>query len=203
MITCLGLPFTIQAEQTILVVGDSLSSAYGIEPNQGWVTLLARRLEEHHLPYQVVNISTGGDTTSNGVEKLPKALSQYQPKLVIIALGSNDGLRGLPTQLLHKNLMTLINLTHKHQARVLLIGFMLPLNYGPQYRSQFETVYQNLTDKYHLIKVPFLLERIALIPQYMQADGLHPNALAQPIILENVWPYLLRVLGDLKLKSKK
>lgn len=178
----------------MLIVGDSLSSAYGIDPAVGWVTLLSKRLEEQHFHYAIINISMGGDTTSQGVEKLPAALKEYQPEIVIIALGANDGLRGLPASLIEKNLNTLITFSQTYHAKILLVGLLIPINYGPVYRSQFEQVYKTLTKKYHLIEVPFLLKDVALDPQLMQTDGLHPNTAGQPIILENLWPYLEKLL---------
>jgi len=175
-------------------VGDSLSAAQGIDPTQGWVTLLAKRLADEQFPYQVVNISMGGDTTSNGIDKLPAALQHYHPAVVILALGANDGLRGLPATLIQKNLSTLVELAERSQAKILLVGLLIPLNYGPDYRQQFEEAYQKVIRHYHLIHVPFLLKNIALNPNLMQADGLHPTATAQPIILENVWPFLMKMI---------
>lgn len=181
---------------TILVVGDSLSAAYGIAINQGWVALLGERLKQQQMLYQIVNISMSGDTTSQGLAKLPSALRQYKPTVVIIALGANDGLRGLPVSLIQQNLNQLVLLATQHQAKVLLIGLLLPLNYGPLYREQFEQVYKTVANRYHLYQVPFLLKDIALNPDLMQIDGLHPNATAQPLILENVWPFLKKALSQ-------
>lgn len=181
---------------TILVVGDSLSAAYGIPIEQGWVTLLEKRLKQAQLSYQIVNISMSGDTTSQGLAKLPSALNQYQPELVIIALGANDGLRGLPIYLIQENLNKMVLLSKQHHAKVLLIGLLLPLNYGPVYRDQFENVYKHVSNRFQLLQVPFLLKDIALNPDLMQADGLHPKAIAQPQILENVWPYLQKTLSS-------
>ncbi len=180
---------------TILVVGDSLSAAYGIPIEQGWVALLEKRLQQEQLPYQVVNISMSGDTTSQGLAKLPSALNQYQPELVIIALGANDGLRGLPVSFIQKNLNKMVLLSKQHHAKVLLIGLLLPINYGPTYRNQFESVYKHVSNRYQLLQVPFLLKDIALNPDLMQADGLHPKAAAQPLILDNVWSYLKKTLS--------
>lgn len=178
------------------MVGDSLSAAYGIAINQGWVMLLAERLKQQQMPYQVVNISMSGDTTNQGLIKLPGALSQYKPAVVIIALGANDGLRGLPVSLIQENLNKLVLLCTQHHAKVLLIGLLLPLNYGSLYRTQFEEVYKTVANRYHLHQVPFLLKDIALNPSLMQIDGMHPNATAQPLILENVWPYLTKTLSQ-------
>ena len=189
----MGLSLSANGQPTLLVVGDSLSSAYGIPPDLGWVTLMQERLSKQMPHFQVINISNPGDTTSNGLEKLPKALDQYQPSIVIIALGSNDGLRGLPANEMRKNLDILITLSKKHHAKVLLVGFLIPVNYGPVYRKQFEAVFQSLIRQHHLVNVPFLLKNVALDPHLMQSDGLHPNESAQPIILQNVWPYLKKL----------
>ena len=141
-----------------------------------------------------LNIDQGGDTTSQGLEKLPAALLHYRPKIVIIALGANDGLRGLPVSLIQKNLNNMVTLAEQTHAKVLLVGLLIPVNYGPIYRTQFENVYKDIMKRRHLITVPFLLKDIALDPTLMQADQLHPNALGQPRILENVWPYLKKLL---------
>lgn len=176
------------------MVGDSLSSAHGIDPKKGWVSLLGERLEQEKLPYQIVNISTSGDTTRNGLEKLNNALKTYQPSIVILGLGSNDGLRGLSTVAMQNNLNKMIEESKKSHAKLLLLGFLIPVNYGPVYRAKFEQVFKDLANKHHLIKVPFLLDKVALNPEYMQEDGLHPNELAQPIILDTVWVYLKKLL---------
>ena len=189
-------PSVYSSPSTILVVGDSLSAAYGININQGWVMLLAERLKQQHLPYQVVNISMSGDTTAQGLAKLPSALKQYTPTVVIIALGANDGLRGLPVSFIQQNLNQLVILSRQSQAKALLVGLLLPLNYGPLYRKQFEQVYKTVANHHHLYQVPFLLQDIALKPDLMQIDGLHPNATAQPLILENVWPFLKKTLSQ-------
>lgn len=189
-------PSVHSSPSTILVVGDSLSAGYGIAINQGWVMLLAERLKQQHLPYQVVNISMSGDTTSQGLAKLPSALKQYKPTVVIIALGANDGLRGLPVSLIEQNLNQLVLLSTQYHAKVLLIGLLLPINYGPLYRKQFEQAYKTVANRYHLYQVPFLLKDIALNPDLMQIDGLHPNATAQALVLENVWPFLEKTLSQ-------
>lgn len=180
---------------TILVMGDSLSAAHGISPQEGWVNLLRNRLKDQQLPYEVINLSTSGDTSSNGLSKLPAALQQYKPAIVIIALGSNDGLRGLSVVALENNLSRMIALSKYANAKVLLLGAMIPLNYGPVYREKFEKVFTELASTHHVPLLPFLLENVALKPELMQDDGFHPTAAAQPIILENVWPYLLKVLN--------
>ena len=190
------MPFLANGKSIILVLGDSLSNAHGIELKQSWVYLLQERLEKQHFAYEVINISMSGDTTSNGIEKLPAALATYQPAIVIIALGANDGLQGLPITLIHQNLKMLVTLAKKQRANVLLVGMLIPLNYGPIYCEQFEKVYSTISREYQLIQVPFLLKDVALDPKLMQADGLHPTADAQSLILDNVWPYLKKMLKN-------
>lgn len=180
--------------KVILVVGDSLSAAYNIPQSTGWVTLLQKRLVSEQFPYRVVNISESGDTSSNGLSKLAEALKRYKPNIVIIGLGSNDGLRGLSTSALQKNLTQMIEQSEQVDAKVLLLRFLIPLNYGPLYRQKFEQVFLDLAEEYHLQKMPFLLENIALQPDLMLEDGLHPNERAQQIILETLWPYLKKLL---------
>lgn len=189
-------PNSASNSHTILVVGDSLSAAYGMHPEQGWVTLLDKRLESKGLPYHVVNLSTSGDTTSNGLYKLKNALSDpdFHPKIVILGLGSNDGLRGLSTKAMKDNLKQMIELSIKAGAEVLLIGFLIPTNYGPKYRAQFEKVFSDLGNQYHLKRIPFLLQDIIFKEDLLLEDGLHPNIKAQPIILETVWPELEKML---------
>lgn len=187
-------PCLASTTSNLLVVGDSLSAAHGMNPDKGWVELLAKRLKQKNYPYQVINISTSGDTTTHGVEKLPTALEQYKPKVIILALSANDGLRGLQAPLIEQNLNTLVTLSQKSGAKVLLVEMLIPLNYGPVYRAQLSAVYHTITQRHHLIHVPFLLRDVALNPALMQADGLHPTAEAQPLILDNVWPYLQKLL---------
>lgn len=175
-------------------MGDSLSAAYGIDPDKGWVALLDTKLKAHHLPYSIINASISGYTTSEGLTALPQALADYHPKIVIIALGSNDGLRGLSTQVMQQNLKKMIKLSLAAKARVLLVGFLIPVNYGPVYRTEFEAVFKDLANNYGLLRVPFLLQSVALNPKLMQSDGLHPNVDAQPILAETVWPYLQQLL---------
>jgi acyl-CoA thioesterase-1 len=186
----------------ILIMGDSLSAAHGINPNQGWVTLLQNRLQSYRLDYKIINASIGGNTTRNGLEALAALLKDYQPDIVIIGLGSNDGLRGLSTIAMKKNLKDMIQLSEQNHAKVLLIGFLIPLNYGPVYRTQFEQVFKTLSQEYHLPTVPFLLEKVVLNPTLMQSDGLHPNEEAQPIILDTLWPYLEPLLMGMPRQMK-
>jgi acyl-CoA thioesterase-1 len=178
------------AGRTILVFGDSLSAAYGLAPQQGWVALLAQRLRFQGYGYQVVNASESGETSGGGLERLPRALELHRPRLLILELGANDGLRALPAGELRGNLERMVRLARAAGARVLLIGIRIPPNYGPRYSEEFERVFPELANQYHLPLVPFLLEKVALDPTLMQPDGLHPNARGEAPVLDNVWPYL-------------
>lgn len=178
------------ANNTILVVGDSLSAAYQINPNMSWVKLLEKRLISENYPYQVVNISESGATSSRGVTLLQNAIKSYHPNIVIIGLGSNDGLRGLPTEALQNNLIKMVDLSQKSEAQVLLVGFLIPYNYGRPYRQKFEQVFIDVATKYKLHRVPFLLDKFAEKSEFFLEDGLHPNEAAQSLILDTLWPYL-------------
>ena len=182
------------SDRTILVFGDSLSAAHGIRPEQGWVTLLAARLKAQGYGYEVVNASVSGETSSGGLERLPRALKLHQPGIVILELGANDGLRGLPLGSARDNLAQMVRLAQASGARVLLVGIRMPPNYGRRYADDFVRVFPDVANQYHLPLVPFLLAGVALDPELMQEDGLHPNARAQPQLLDNVWPYLKPLL---------
>ena len=186
----IALQNAVASASTILVFGDSLSAAYGIRPEQGWVTLLTQRLQTQGYGYQVINASVSGETSSGGLERLPRALSLHIPGIVILELGANDGLRGLPASALRDNLAQMVRLAQTAGARVLLVGIRIPPNYGPRYTDEFARVYAAVAQEYHLPLVPFLLEKVALDPTLMQADGMHPNAAAEPIVLDTLWPYL-------------
>jgi acyl-CoA thioesterase-1 len=188
------LPLTCFAEPTILVFGDSLSAAYQIPPEQGWVSLLENKVKTSLPDAVVINSSISGETTAEGLNRLTPLLDKYKPDIVILELGANDGLRGLPVIDIQSNLKAMIELSLKAQAKVLLIGIHLPVNYGSTYTEQFYNVYTQMKEKYDIPLVPFLLEHVALDPQLMQADHLHPTAAAQPLLLDNVWPYLKPLL---------
>lgn len=178
----------------ILVLGDSLSAAYGIEQRAGWVALLQQRLEQHNPRHQAINASISGETTAGGLSRLPKLLQQHQPKILVIALGANDGLRGLSVSEMKSNLEEMIDLAKKQKTKVLLVGMQLPPNYGPVYARRFQTVYQEISRERRVKLVPFLLAGIAEDKALFQSDGLHPTASAQDQILDNVWPRLETLL---------
>ena len=193
-LVCIALQNAVASARTILVFGDSLSAAYGIRPEQGWVALLEQRLQAQGYGYQIVNASVSGETSSGGLERLPRALQLHRPALVILELGANDALRGLPLSGTRENLATMVQLSQSAGARVLLVGLRIPPNYGPRYTQQFANIFPGLANQYHLPLVPFLLEHVALDPERMQADGLHPNAQGEPPILDTLWPYLKPLL---------
>lgn len=179
----------------ILVFGDSISAGYGLaRVEQGWVALLQRRLKEQEYGYQVVNASVSGETTAGGLARLPRALMLHQPKIVILELGGNDGLRALPIAQMRANLVHMIDLSTAAGAKVLLLGMRMPPNYGPDFTEQFRSCYSDVARDKKLPLVPFLLNNIALSPNLMQADGIHPNELGQPQLLANVWPSLQPLL---------
>ncbi len=185
---------------TLLVMGDSLSAAYGIEQEMGWVTLLAERLDSEA---QVINVSISGETTSGGAQRLANIIGQRQPDIVLLELGGNDGLRGLPPAQMRSNLAGMIEQSQQAGADVLLLGIDIPPNYGQAYRDAFTGVFHSLADEYDVPLVPFLLEDVALNEQLMQDDGIHPTAAAQPIILDNVWPALEPLLDSVFQASAK
>jgi acyl-CoA thioesterase I len=180
--------------RTILVFGDSLSAAYNLAVEQGWVALLGGRLQAQGYGYDTVNASISGETTSGGLQRLPRALKLHHPAIVILELGANDGLRGLPLDEIRANLAQMIELSQHAGAKVVLVGIRLPPNYGPRYGNQFAMMYTELAERFNLPLVPFLLQKVALNPELMQSDGLHPNAAGEPPVLETVWPYLVSLL---------
>jgi len=178
----------------ILVFGDSLSAAYGIAQKDGWVALLEKRLEQQRRNYSVANASISGETSSGGASRIAAALATHHPRIVIVALGANDGLRGLPVGQLHDNLAAIVRASRKAGSRVLIVGMRMPPNYGPQYTRDFEQVYRALARELKVPLVPFLLEGVAGKRELFLDDNLHPTAQAQPIILENVWRGLAPML---------
>jgi acyl-CoA thioesterase I len=191
LLACLLVTCSAAAsERTLLVFGDSLSAAYGLGTDQGWVALLQQRLQVQGYGYRVVNASVSGETTDGGRSRLARALSQHRPELVVLELGGNDGLRGLPLKDIQANLAQMIKAIRESGARQLLVGIQIPPNYGPKYTQGFTAMYETLAKEQNVPVVPFLLKDIALEAQLMQADGIHPNALGQPRVLENVWTHL-------------
>lgn len=183
------------AAGSILVLGDSLSAAYGLPRQAGWVTLLEARLGEQKFNYRVVNASVSGETSAGGLSRIDALLRHHRPQVLILALGGNDGLRGLPVSQLESNLEGIIRAAHQRKVRVLLVGMRLPPNFGPTYTREFAAVYAALARRHRTAYVPFLLEGFAAQPEYFLADGIHPNAAAQPLILERVWPALQPLLS--------
>jgi acyl-CoA thioesterase-1 len=183
-----------QAAQTILIVGDSLSAGFGIAQDQSWPMLLAGRLAAESYPYAVINISISGETTSGGLSRLDPALRQYRPAIVVIALGANDGLRGLPLEQMRGNLRAMIRQSQAHHAQVLLVGMRLPPNYGVDYTQEFQQVFTDLSRQHKAALVPFLFAGFAAQRDAFQNDGLHPTAATQPRLLDNVWAGLQPLL---------
>jgi acyl-CoA thioesterase-1 len=176
------------------VLGDSLSAGYGITVQQGWVNLLAQRIASEGYGYKVVNASVSGETTQGGLARLPRVLQLHKPDVVLIELGGNDGLRGLPLATSRENLRRSIELARNAKAQVVLVGMMIPPNYGQRYAQEFREMYSSLAARYAVALVPFLLDQVALNPELMQDDGIHANAQGQPRMLENVWPKLKPLL---------
>lgn len=186
----IALQSVAASDRTILVFGDSLSAAYGLRPEQGWVALLDKRLRAQGYGYKVVNASVSGETTSGGLQRLPRALELNRPGILVLELGANDALRGLPLGITKDNLSRMVDLAKQAGARLLLVGMRIPPNYGPRYTADFRQIYQDIATRYQLPLVPFLLESVALDPARMQEDGLHPNANGEPAVLDTLWPQL-------------
>lgn len=193
----LAAPAVVAAARPILVLGDSLSAAHNIAEQDGWVHLLGARLANMRPPRAVINASTSGATTADGVSRLPALLKRYRPALVLLELGANDGLRGLPLAEIRANLQTMIRDCRQAGAKVVLLGIELPVNYGPPYREGLQTIYADLAREHQLPLLPFLLDGVALDPALMQADGLHPTAAGEPRVLSNVWTVLAPTLKAL------
>jgi acyl-CoA thioesterase I len=182
------------ASKSVLVLGDSLSAEYGLPRGAGWVSLLQQRLKQDGVDATVVNASISGETTSGGNSRLPELLDRHHPSVVLIELGANDGLRGLPLKAANGNLRSMITVSKKAHARVLLIGMRIPPNYGRDYTEKFSELFSTLAQETGASLVPFLLDGVASKPQLFQNDRLHPTAAAQPILLNNVWPRLKPLL---------
>lgn len=193
---CLALLLITQqaAAQTLLVVGDSISAGLGLDTSLGWVSLLDKRLKEQGFDYQVVNASISGDTTAGGLARLPALLSEQKPKLVVIELGGNDGLRGMAPAQLQQNLASMVDQSRQAGAKVILLGMRLPPNYGRRYTDAFAKVFDSVASEQKIPLVPFFLEGVGGVQGMMQADGIHPAVAAQPKLLDNVWPTLKPLL---------
>jgi acyl-CoA thioesterase-1 len=190
VVTLLCLPAARGAEQTIVVVGDSLSSGYGIAAEQSWVAMLEDRLRSEGYGYQVVNASIAGDTSAGGLARLPRLLEVHDPALVVLELGGNDGLRGQPVATLRDNLARMIEQSQESGAEVVLAGIQIPPNYGTTYTSALAAVYPELAQQFGVALIEFLLADVALNRDLMQPDGIHPNAAGQRIVFDNVWRVL-------------
>jgi acyl-CoA thioesterase-1 len=193
LLLLLILPVAAHA-RIILVVGDSISAAYGIPVEDGWVSLLQQRLDTAGYPYRVVNASISGDTTANARARLPQALASHEPAVVLLGLGGNDGLRGLSLSAMKNNLADMIARSREAGSKILLIGVQLPPNYGPRYTERFQSVYHELASEQNLALLPSLVDGIGTEEKFMQPDGIHPNAAAQPLIADLVWKQLVPLL---------
>lgn len=182
------------AAGTVLVFGDSLSAAYGIPERRGWVALLEERLQRERPDYSVANASISGETTAGGLARIAKVLERHQPAIVVLELGSNDGLRGLPVAAMKKNLATIIERSQKAGAKVLLVGMRLPPNYGEDYSKAFERAFTDLAQSHRTALLPFLLEGFGEKAELFQADRIHPTEAAQAAVLKNVWQRLAPLL---------
>lgn len=179
---------------TVLVFGDSLSAAYGIDVDQSWATLLQARLEQQGYEHRVVNASIGGDTTESGASRIAQAIDTFAPVLIILELGGNDGLRGIPPSTMRANLHTIIKTSTDSGAAVVMLGIRIPPNYGQRYIAEFDEVFRQLAEETAVPWIEFFMEGVALNEELMQSDGIHPNATAQPILLDNAWPIISETL---------
>ena len=180
---------------TVLVFGDSLSAGYGIDVDQSWTALLQSRLNDEGYEHRVINASISGETTEGGKTRISSALDNFEPDLVILELGGNDGLRGFPPQVMKDNLRNIIETTRASGASVVLLGIRIPTNYGPRYTQAFEGVFRELATELEVPWIEFFMEGVALNEELMQDDGIHPNAEAQPILLDNAWPIIRDALA--------
>ncbi|WOX05216.1 arylesterase [Microbulbifer pacificus] len=195
-------PDSADGRRTLLVLGDSISAAYGIDEREGWVQLLRERLAEKDLAVKVVNASVSGETSAGGLARLPRLLSEHGPELLVVELGGNDGLRGYPPRALQQNLVRMVQLAREQGAEVLLLGMQMPPNYGKAYTQAFAAVYPQVAAAEQVPLVPFFLETVALVEGAMQNDGIHPTAKAQPALLEHVWPCLESIMkGNVDTRS--
>jgi acyl-CoA thioesterase I len=197
MTVCTGFAYAADApaRPSIVVLGDSLSAEYGLPRDTGWVNLLREKLAKAHLDYNVANSSISGDTTSGGRARLTAVLARLKPAVVVVELGANDALRGVPLATTETNLRAIVDASHAAHAKVLLIGMYVPPNYGPDYTQKFHGVYERIAKDKNVPLVPFLLAGIENKPSMFQSDQIHPTVQAQPLLLDNVWPSLKPLLG--------
>lgn len=188
-------PAAPEGRPTLVVLGDSLSAEYGLPRDTGWVALLRQRLAAERIDYSVANASVSGDTTSGGRARLPAVLQRLKPSIVIVELGSNDALRGVPVATTEQNLRDIIAAARRSHAQVVLVGMYVPPNYGPDYTQKFHAVYTRLSKQLGVPLVPFLLAGIENKPEMFQSDQMHPGEQAQRVLLDNVWPTLKPLLG--------
>ncbi|MGI9222776.1 MAG: arylesterase [Woeseiaceae bacterium] len=181
---------------TVLVLGDSLSAGYGIDVDQTWTALLQQKLKEQGYEHRVVNASIGGDTTESGAARIGQAIETFAPSLIVLELGGNDGLRGIPPATMQENLRTIITTGTDSGASVVMLGITIPPNYGQRYIEAFEDVFRELATELEVPWIEFFLEGVALNDELMQEDGIHPNAIAQPMLLDNAWPIIRSALSD-------
>ena len=179
----------------LLILGDSLSAGYGMDREKSWVNLLDIRFKEYGYSYRILNSSISGDTTQGGLSRIPRLLDRYQPEIVIIELGANDGLRGIDPGITRENMTDMIRQSQAVDAQVLLAGIKLPPNYGSAYLQQFESIYTDLANEFDTLLVPFFMDGVALRPDLLQADTIHPNEKGQPVLLDNVWKVLQPALA--------
>lgn len=197
LLTCVfATGASADSRPVILVLGDSLSAGYGIDLEDTWIALLQARLDREGYGYRVVNASISGDTTGNGLRRLPRAIDIHRPEVVIIELGGNDGLRGLPPEVMRDNLNKMITQAQDAGALVILAGMLIPPNYGEEYTEDFAAIYPTLAAEHGTPLIPFFMKDVALDPSKMQPDGIHPNEDAQPILMETVWETLAPALAE-------
>ena len=181
-------------QKNILIFGDSLSAAYRMDENQGWVALLSERVEYKQLPWEVTNASVSGETTTGGLARLPAVLAANEPDIVVLELGGNDGLRGMPVSSIRDNLLQMIDLIESSGATAVLAGIQIPPNYGPRYTEPFTRLFEEIAAERELVFIPFLIDGIPQDPELMQDDGIHPRAEARTLVLNNVWPFIENLL---------
>jgi acyl-CoA thioesterase-1 len=186
------------AERTLMIFGDSLAAAYGLAPREGWVSLLAGKIEKARLPWKVANASVSGETTSGGLRRMSEDMRRHKPSVVVIELGANDALRGQPIAAIRSNIEKMVRIARDARAEPVLVGLMIPPNYGIDYAREFREVFATIAQREKVALVPFLLEGVAMRGDLFLPDQLHPNATAQPMILDNVWPVLEPLLAKKK-----